>query len=94
MKNKSYAARETIKAVFLIALAACIFVLGKGQKVHAAEEFSITISGENVEDGHTYEAYQIFTGELHVDEEKNAVLCNIQWGEGVDSASLLKALKK
>jgi len=42
----------------------------------AADTYTITI--KNDDDGHTYEAYQIFAGELHGD-----VLTNIVWGSGI-----------
>ena len=42
-----------------------------------AEGYSITIN--NPAKGHTYEAYQIFTGDLST----NGVLSNIIWGTGV-----------
>ena len=39
-----------------------------------------TITIENSEKGHVYEAYQIFTGDLN-----EGVLSNIKWGNGVDA---------
>lgn len=47
--------------------------------VKAADTYSITI--DNSATGHTYEAYQIFTGDL---SEKK--LSNIVWGSGVNTA--------
>ena len=41
------------------------------------EKFSIKI--QNDSDGHTYEAYQIFSGSL----SNNGVLSNIEWGSSV-----------
>ncbi len=41
--------------------------------------YSITIN--NSTEGHTYEAYQIFTGDLH-----EGVLSNIKWGSGISEA--------
>lgn len=40
---------------------------------------------------HTYEAFQIFTGDLYATGTQT--LSNIQWGDGVDSAALITALK-
>lgn len=49
----------------------------------AADTYSITIN--NSATGHTYEAYQIFTGDLATkDGEK--VLSNIVWGSGISEA--------
>lgn len=47
-----------------------------------------TITIENNKPGHTYEAYQVFAGDL-----AGNVLSNIQWGTGVDNSGLLAALK-
>ena len=49
--------------------------------------YTITIS--NVAAGHTYEAYQIFTGDF-----SDGVLSNVAWGSGVNNSALLTALKK
>ena len=46
--------------------------------------YSITIN--NSTEGHTYEAYQIFTGDLATNEAGNKVLSNIVWGSGVSEA--------
>lgn len=48
-----------------------------------------TITIENNKPGHTYEAYQVFAGDL-----AGNVLSNIQWGTGVDNIGLLAALKE
>lgn len=48
-----------------------------------------TITINNNKDGHIYEAYQVFAGDL-----AGNVLSNIQWGTGVSSDDLLDALKE
>lgn len=48
------------------------------------ETYSITIN--NSAEGHTYEAYQIFTGDLSTNEAGEKVLSNIVWGSGVSEA--------
>ena len=50
----------------------------------AEETYSITIN--NSAEGHTYEAYQIFTGVLSTKEDGDKVLSNIVWGSGVSEA--------
>ena len=50
------------------------------------ETYSITIVNEA--EGHAYEAYQIFQGDL-----SGKVLWNVGWGDSVDGAGLLEALK-
>ena len=52
----------------------------------AGETYTITIN--NDKDGHTYEAYQVFSGDL-----AGNVLSNITWGTGVNGEALLAALK-
>ena len=49
-----------------------------------------TITIDNATPGHTYKAYQIFKGVLSQDK---ATLSDIQWGDGVDSETLLTALQ-
>ena len=61
---------------FLLAL---MMALVLAVPTFAEETYSITIT--NTATGHTYEAYQIFAGDLH---EK--VLSNIVWGSGVSEA--------
>ena len=47
-----------------------------------------TITITNAQEGHTYEAYQVFRGDIS--DEK---LTNITWGSGVNGSALLAALK-
>lgn len=58
----------------------------------AADTYTITIAhpttGENTAHNHTFEAYQIFKGDLDGD-----ILTNIDWGTGVNGTALLAALK-
>ena len=57
--------------------------------------YKLTLTGTAT--GHTYEAYQIFTGDLS-DENNNMVLSNVKWGTGVtytgteSAADVAKAL--
>ena len=55
----------------------------------AAAQRTITINNNTA--GHTYKAYQIFKGGLSQD---GTILSDIQWGNGVNSAALLTALKE
>ena len=63
----------------------CAFMLVLGMNVTPAlaegeeETYSITIN--NSTEGHTYEAYQIFTGDL-----SGTTLSNVVWGSGVSKA--------
>ena len=62
----------------------------------AAGAYSITIQNDKA--GHTYEAYQIFAGDVSSDaaqvgNAEGPILSNIIWGNGVNGAALLAALK-
>ncbi len=62
----------------------------------AAGAYSITI--QNEKEGHTYEAYRIFAGDVSSDaaqggNEEGPILSNIVWGNGVNGPGLLAALK-
>ena len=71
---------------FLATALALIMTFALGTTVFAAEEtYSITIN--NATAGHTYEAYQIFAGDLF-EKDNTKVLSNIVWGTGVDSARI------
>ena len=69
MKNMRKIASVLLALVMVFALAAPVF---------AAETYSITI--KNTATGHTYEAYQIFTGDL-----SDGTLSNVEWGASVTS---------
>lgn len=63
-----------------------------GAIAYAADEaFTITIISDAT--GHSYEAYQVFAGDLTEGDDGSLSLSNISWGAGVDSAALLEALK-
>ena len=64
-----------------------IMVLAMAAPAFAAEgNYSITIT--NDASGHTYEAYQVFAGDL-----SGETLSNVTWGDGVNGDALLTALK-
>lgn len=64
-------------------LLALVMVLSLATTAFAAETYSITIN--NSAEGHTYEAYQIFTGDL-AEKDGAKILSNIVWGSGVSEA--------
>lgn len=58
-----------------------------------ADTTKYTITVNNATSGYTYEAYQIFKGDLSSD---NSILSNIEWGSGIDSSktsALISALQ-
>ena len=70
-------------------LLAAVMVLAMGVPAFAAPgSYTLTISGASA--GHTYEAYQIFAGDL---SENGQTLSNVTWGDGVNDEALLAALK-
>lgn len=70
-------------------LLAAVMVLAMGVPTFAASgDYTITINEASA--GHTYEAYQVFAGDLSKNE---ATLSNVTWGDGVDGTAILTALK-
>lgn len=70
-------------------LLAAVMVLAMGVPTFAASgEYTITIN--NALAGHTYQAYQVFAGDLSEDKK---TLSNVTWGDGVDGTAILTALK-
>lgn len=80
--------RKTIKRLgaVLLAMAMAVSVLCTGAL--AADTYSITVNGKA---GHTYQAYQIFTGTVSADGK---TLSDIKWGTGVTPETLLAKLKE
>ncbi len=69
-------------------LLAVVMVLSMAAPVFAANDNPHTITLTFEKPGHTYEAYQIFAGDL-----ENGKLTNIVWGEGVNGDAILTALR-
>ena len=76
MKHIKKLASLLLALVMVFALATTAF----------AEETTYSITINNSTAGHTYEAYQIFTGDLATNKAGNKVLSNIVWGSGVSEA--------
>ena len=67
-------------------LLALVMALSLAVTAFADESTTYSITIDNSTAGHTYEAYQIFTGDLATNEAGNKVLSNIVWGSGVSEA--------
>ncbi|MBQ2730296.1 MAG: isopeptide-forming domain-containing fimbrial protein [Clostridia bacterium] len=68
--------------IMTVALLACLAI-----PAFAADGSNVlTINGEKT--GHTYDAYQIFDGDISA-----GVLTNISWGDGIDGDAFLASLK-
>lgn len=72
---------KTIKKLSAAALALILALALCAPAMAATTAYTITI--ENSTTGHTYEAYQIFSGDLSTNAEGKKVLSNIVWGSGV-----------
>lgn len=73
--------------VVVMMLAMCVTVM-------ADTTYEITIN--NTVAGHTYQAYQVFSGKIKTDivnEKKEYTLSDIEWGSGVNGITLLAQLK-
>ena len=85
---------KRLGAMFL-AMVMAVSVLCTGAL--ADESYSITIRGKST--GHTYEAYQVFAGDVAMvkeateDTKAEYSLSNIQWGSAIDGEKFLAALK-
>lgn len=67
-----------LSLVMIMAMGLTAFAEGEptGEKT-----YKLTLTGTST--GHTYEAYQIFTGDLSTNEDNKKVLSNVKWGTGV-----------
>ena len=59
----------------------------------AAPVFDITIKVAYTQEKHSYEAYQVFSGEITKNAQGNDILSTIEWGSGVNGAGIIAALK-
>jgi fimbrial isopeptide formation D2 family protein/LPXTG-motif cell wall-anchored protein len=64
-------------------LLSLVMVMTMGLTAFAEGEPTYTLTLTGTTTGHTYEAYQIFTGDLSTNEGGKKVLSNVQWGTGV-----------
>ena len=71
--------------LMLTALLALLMTFTGMPVASAATTYTLSLTGTTT--GHTYEAYQIFSGDLSGD-----TLSNIQWGSGVDATAATAAL--
>lgn len=91
---------KRIFAIFMtLALAMSMLIVSSAVSFAAGDDTTPTTYtvkvGKDVTDkaNHTYAAYQIFKGKLETKDGKK-VLSDIQWGDNVNSATLIEELKK
>lgn len=79
---------KVFKSLVAVAATAAMAVAGfaGAASATAAEAEGYTLTINNTETGHTYEAYQVFKGRLD-----NGTLSDIEWGENVNGAALSAA---
>ena len=75
--------RHIKKLASLLLVLVMVFALATTAFADETTTYSITIN--NSAEGHTYEAYQIFTGDL-VEKDGTKILSNIVWGSGISDA--------
>ena len=76
---------KVLKGLVAVAATAAMAIAGfAGASTAMAAEGTHTVTISPAKSGHTYEAYQIFTGNLGTDGS----LGNVVWGSGIDSAKL------
>ena len=77
---------KVFKSLVAVAATAAMAVAGFAGAAGATAAESYTLTVNNTETGHTYEAYQVFKGRLD-----SGTLSDIEWGEDVDGAALSAA---
>lgn len=75
---------KTVKRALALVLALTL-LLAMSATVFAADDTTYTITINNTTAGHTYEAYQIFAGDL-AEKDGKTILSNITWGNGITEA--------
>jgi fimbrial isopeptide formation D2 family protein/LPXTG-motif cell wall-anchored protein len=93
--------KKQITKHFMAFFLSMVMIMAMGLTAFAAGEsteatYKLTLNGTS--EGHTYEAYQIFTGDLSTNTKGEKVLSNVKWGTGVtytgteSAADVAKAL--
>lgn len=92
-KRKGKKSMKQIKKLASLLLA-LVMALSMTVTGFAENEPTHTITITNEKAGHTYEAYQVFKGDISKGNISKDKLTNIQWGSGVNGEELLTALKE
>ena len=82
MKKLKKLAALLLAVVMTMAMNMTVFAADDGTTTTKSDTYKLTLTGTAT--GHTYEVYQIFTGDLKADADgSNKVLSNVKWGTGV-----------
>lgn len=86
--------KKTFKRLSAVALSTVLtFSVGAMAYVPVTSAYEVTVNKPSSDTAtHTYEAYQVFSGTLHV-SGSDVVLSDVDWGTGIKSADLLNELK-
>ena len=85
-KKKGHLMKKSRKLMSILLVVAMLFTLAAPAMAANEKPHTITITNETA--GHTYTAYQVFSGDIEILDGKE-VLTNIAWGNGVNGNSLL-----
>ena len=89
MKTTRKALTLMMALALILSLAVPVFATAP-----AAADSTYTLTINNSASGHTYEAYQIFSGNLETTAQGTQVLTKIEWGAAIsDGAALLNEIK-
>lgn len=86
-----------MKKLFTLVLAIAMIMTLAVPAMAADTTYPVTITNADQKSDHTYEAYQIFTGNLTtktLNDKEVEVLDSVEWGKGVDGTSLVAALNE
>lgn len=78
--------KKQITKHFMAFFLSLVMIMSMGLTAFAEGEPTETtyiLTLEGTSEGHTYDAYQIFTGDLSTNEKGEKVLSNVEWGTGV-----------
>ena len=86
--------KKTFKRLSAVALSTVLtFSAGAMAYVPVTSAYEVTVNKPSSDTAtHTYEAYQVFSGTIHV-SGSDVVLSDVDWGTGIKSADLLNELK-
>jgi len=89
MKHLKKLAALLLAVVMTMAMSMTVFAADDGTTTTKSDTYKLTLTG--TAEKHTYEVYQIFTGDLKVNKDGSKVLSNVKWGTGITYTGTEKA---